>query len=105
MSGLVSLYCTFASEAEAGSIARKVVEERLAACVNILGACRSVYRWKGKIEDAAEVAAIFKTSAEASEKLMRRIVELHSYHAPALAVWPIASTTDVYRDWVRSEVI
>lgn len=104
MSGLVSLYSTFPDEAEARRVGRRIVDERLAACVNILGPCASIYRWHGKVEETAEVAAIFKTSAAISEALIRRLLELHSYEAPAIAIWPIVSTTDTYRDWVLSEI-
>ena len=58
---IVSVYAVFANAEEAERIGRTVVEERLAACVNMLGPIRSIYRWKGRIETADEVAAIFKT--------------------------------------------
>jgi len=60
---VVSVYATFASAEEAGRIGRIVVEERLAACINILPGVRSIYRWQGAIESADEVAAILKTTA------------------------------------------
>ena len=62
---VVSVYAVFADAEEAERIGRPVVEERLAACANILGPVRSIYRWKGAIETADEVAAIFKTTDEA----------------------------------------
>ena len=57
MSGIASVYATFADEAEAERIGRQLVEERLAACVNILGPCKSIYRWQGKVEEAEEEVA------------------------------------------------
>ena len=100
MTGIVSVYAVFADAGEAQRIARIVVEERLAACANILGECRSIYRWQGKVEEADEVPALFKTSAEAAPKLVERIAALHSYDVPAVVVWPISSAFPSYRDWV-----
>ena len=100
MSGIVSVYATFASDEEAHRIGRAVVEERLAACANILGPCNSIYRWQGKVEEAEEVAAIFKVTAGGAEALIRRIAELHSYEVPAAVVWPIAEAPESYRRWV-----
>ena len=100
MSDIVSVYATFGSEEEARRIGRTLVEERLAACANILGACHSIYRWQGKIEEAEEVAAIFKVTAGGADPLVRRIGELHSYDLPAAVVWPIAEAPDDYRRWV-----
>ena len=100
MSGIVSVYATFASDEEARRVGRTVVEERLAACANILGPCHSIYRWQGKVEEAEEVAAIFKVTAGGAEALIRRIAELHSYEVPAAVVWPIAEAPESYRRWV-----
>ena len=100
---IVSVYATFGSDAEARRIARVLVEERLAACANVLAPCHSIYRWQGKVEEAAEVPAIFKTRADRAEKLMARLAELHSYDVPAVAVWPIADTLEAYREWILAE--
>ncbi|HEV2865711.1 MAG TPA: divalent-cation tolerance protein CutA [Allosphingosinicella sp.] len=103
MTDIVSVFATFASEEEAHRIARIAVEERLAACANILGACHSIYRWEGKIEEAQEVAALLKTRAETAARLIARIAELHSYDVPAAVVWPIADALPAYRAWVEAE--
>jgi len=100
---IVTVYAVFAGRDEAERIARIVVEERLAACANILGACRSIYRWQGKIEEADEVPALFKTRADAAERLIARIAELHSYDVPAAVVWPIADALGDYARWVKAE--
>jgi periplasmic divalent cation tolerance protein len=100
MSEIVTVYATFADAGEAERIARILVEERLAACANILGSCRSIYRWDGAVEQADEVAALFKTRAGSAQRLIERLGELHSYDVPAAVVWPIAGTGDTYRDWV-----
>ncbi|HKR23682.1 MAG TPA: divalent-cation tolerance protein CutA [Allosphingosinicella sp.] len=98
-SSTVSVYATFADEAEARRIARAVVEERLAACANILGPCHSVYRWQDKVEEAGEAVAIFKSTHSLSEALVRRIADLHSYELPAIAVWDCAGS-ESFDDWV-----
>ncbi len=100
MTGIVSVYAVFADAEEALRVGRALVEERLAACANILGPCHSLYRWKGEIEEAEEVAAIFKTSAGQADLVVRRIGELHSYEVPAAVIWPISGTAGSYRDWV-----
>ena len=74
----VTLYAVFADLAEAQAIGRQVVEERLAACVNILQPCRSIYRWEGAIETTSEVPALFKTTLDGADKLIERITALHS---------------------------
>jgi periplasmic divalent cation tolerance protein len=103
MTRLVSVYATFADEEEARRIGRIAVEEKRAACVNILGPCHSIYRWQGAIEEAAEVAAIFKTTNLVAERLVGRIVELHSYDVPSVSVWPIGAAHPAFADWVFSE--
>lgn len=103
MSAIVTVYATFADEAEAARIARLLVEERLAACANILGPCRSLYRWDGKVEDAAEAAALFKTAADCAEALIARLAELHSYDVPAAVAWPIVQAFPEYAAWVLAE--
>ncbi len=98
---VVSVYAVFANAEEAERIGRAVIEERLAACVNILGPCRSIYRWEGKIEAADEVPAIFKTYHWNSDDLIERIAELHSYDVPCIVTWPINKILRKYADWVE----
>jgi periplasmic divalent cation tolerance protein len=100
----VTLYAVFADMAEADRIGRQMVEEKLAACVNILQPCRSIYRWEGAVETAGEVPALFKTTLDGADRLIERITELHSYSVPALAVWPIAKLPTAYGDWVEEGV-
>ncbi len=101
---VVTVYAVFADPAEAQRIGRQMVEEKLAACVNILGPCRSFYRWEGAIESATEVPALFKTRLDLADALIARIKELHSYSIPAIAVWPIERILADYGDWVESEL-
>jgi periplasmic divalent cation tolerance protein len=98
---VVSVYAIFADAEEAERIGRIVVEERLAACINILPGVRSVYRWKGEIESADEVAAILKTTPDASTALIARIAEMHSYDVPCIVTWPIDKVLGSYAEWVE----
>jgi periplasmic divalent cation tolerance protein len=98
---VVSVYAVFGDADEAERIGRTVVEERLAACVNILGGIRSIYRWQGALETADEIAAIFKTSQDSADALIARIVALHSYEVPCVVTWPIGKIATAYADWVE----
>ena len=102
---IVSVYAVFANAEEAERIGRSVIEERLAACINVLAPVRSMYRWKGKIETADEVAAILKTHHWRSDALIARIAELHSYEVPCVVSWPIDKIVGAYADWVEDSVI
>lgn len=104
MSEIVTVYATFANGDDARRIARLLVEERLAACANILGTCHSIYRWQGKVEEAEEVPVLFKTRADVATALLSRIGELHGYDVPAAMVWPIAEAIPAYAEWVAGEV-
>jgi len=101
---VVSVYVLFADAAEAERIGRTVVEERLAACINILGPVRSIYRWQGAIETSNEVAAILKTSHVEADALMTRIAGLHSYDVPCIVTWPIGKVLANYAGWVEGNV-
>ena len=101
---VVSVYAIFAHADEAERIGRQMVDERLAACVNILGPCRSMYRWQGTIESTEEVPALFKTVDYQAEALMTRIAGLHSYDLPCVVVWPIDKLLGSYAEWVEGSV-
>jgi len=100
---IVSVYAIFADAEEAERIGRTVIEERLAACINILAPCRSIYRWDGEIESADEVPAILKTTAAQADSLIARIAGLHSYGVPCVTVWPVDKLLGTYADWVERE--
>ena len=99
-SSVVSVYAVFGSDEEARRVSRQVIEERRAACANILGPCHSIYRWHGRIEEAGEVAVIFKTNAGQAQLLIERITELHSYDVPAAVSWPVEEVPAPYKAWV-----
>jgi periplasmic divalent cation tolerance protein len=103
--GIVTVYCVFADKEEAQRIGRLVVEESLAACVNILAPCRSAYRWNGTVEESIEVPALFKTSERVADRLVERLALLHSYDVPAITVWPIDRALNDYAGWVERSVL
>lgn len=85
---------------DAVKIARALVEERLAACVNIVKDVRSIYRWEGKVEDDTEALMVAKTRAELFDALSGRVRELHPYSVPEVIAAPIASGIKPYLDWI-----
>lgn len=103
MTAIVTVYAVFGSDEEAQRIGRLCVEERFAACVNLLGSVHSIYRWQNKVEEGTEVAALFKTSERGAEALISRIAALHSYDVPAAVAWPIVAAHPDYADWVEQE--
>ena len=101
---VVTVYATFTHPGQAQTIGMTVVEERLAACVNILQSCRSIYRWEGDIHTATETPALFKTTLDKVDALIARIKELHTYDVPAIVVWPIERLSADFGDWVEENV-
>jgi len=99
------VFVTCASAAEAKRIARALVEERLAACVNILpGAVTSIYRWKGKVESARERLLLIKTSRKRLAKLQAAVKRLHSYDVPEFIALPIAAGSRAYLTWLEENL-
>jgi periplasmic divalent cation tolerance protein len=103
MSALVVL-STFPNEDKAVEVARVLVEEGLAACVNVHPRVRSIYRWKGKLEDDAETLAIIKTTSERYDALAARLVALHPYELPEVIALPIAAGHAPYLAWLARHV-
>ena len=97
----IVVYVTAPNEDEAAAIAKTLVGERLAACVNIVRPIRSVYMWQGKIEDDTEVLMIMKTRASLFDRLCRKVRELHSYSVPEVIALPVVSGSDDYLAWLR----
>ena len=102
MSDIALLWSTFADAGEAERVAGAVLAERLAACVNILAPCTSIYRWQGEVERGSEVPALFKTTPELAERLRERIAALHGYDLPVIEAWPASASAAVF-DWVTLE--
>jgi periplasmic divalent cation tolerance protein len=95
--------CTVADAQQAALIARLLVEERLAACGNIIAGLRSIYRWQGKICDEPEVLLILKTAPDRVALLAERIKQLHSYQNPEVLALPIGAGLRSYLDWVHEQ--
>ena len=94
------VFVTAPSEADAARIGRTLVEERLAACANITGQIRSIYRWQDAIEDEAECLMVLKTSHACLDALIDRASELHSYDVPEIIAVPIHQGYPPYLDWI-----
>ena len=101
-SGAIVVLITAGTEDQADSIGRALVEERLAACANVLPGVRSLYRWEGKTHHDSEVLVIVKTRASLFRQIARRVKELHSYEVPEIIGLPIEAGDDAYLDWMHS---
>jgi periplasmic divalent cation tolerance protein len=97
------IYITAGSDEEARTLGRTLVEERLAACANVLGAIRSFYWWEGEVQEDGEVALILKTRDSLVEKLTARVKELHSYAVPCVVALPIAAGNPDFLAWIDKE--
>lgn len=95
---------TVGSEADAERIAKALVEERLAACVNILPGVRSIYRWKGAVEDERELMLLMKTTLDGVERLRERLHELHPYEVPEFVVVQVDRISAAYGAWILESV-
>ncbi len=84
-------------------VARQLVEQRLAACVNILPACTSVYRWNDAIESAAEVPLLIKTTLARYPDLQAALTEVHPYELPEIVAVPLHEGLPAYLAWVDTE--
>lgn len=89
--------------ASAESLARTLVEKRVAACVNILAPCRSVYRWKGRVEQEDEHPVLIKTTRDAYAALESAIRQAHPYELPEIVAVPIERGLPAYLDWLAEE--
>jgi len=104
MTDKVVVFVTCGSVEEAERIAHGLVEERLAACVNISSSIRSVYRWKGKLCDELEVLLVIKTSRELFDRVRRTVEKLHSYQVPEVICLPVIDGAPNYLNWLTNEL-
>ncbi len=98
------VFCTCGAEDEAIRIASAVVEERLAACVNILPGIQSIYRWQGAVERARELLLLIKTTEAQFDALQDRIQALHSYDTPEVVAITVVGGSERYLAWLREQV-
>jgi len=103
MTDALLVFTTLPSADKAAELAKALVEERLAACANLLPAIRSIYRWQGKLQDENEVLLLLKTRAEHLERLKLRILELHPYEVPEVLAVPVESGYQPYLEWLAGE--
>jgi len=95
------LYCTCPDGDTAARIARRLVEERLAACINIVPGLRSIYRWQDALHDDAEVLMLIKTRQDSIGRLTETLLQLHPYELPEVIAVPVVAGHAPYLDWVR----
>jgi periplasmic divalent cation tolerance protein len=95
---------TASSPDEAARLARALVDERLAACVNVIPGLRSIYRWQGQVEEADEVLLIVKTARHLLAPLTERVRTLHSYSVPEVIALPITGGSAPYLEWLAAQV-
>jgi periplasmic divalent cation tolerance protein len=100
--GLVVLV-TAPSAERAAEIARALVEERLAACGNVVPGLRSIYRWEGKIEDEPEALLVLKTTRGRFDALRARVLALHPYQVPEVLALPVEAGSAPYLAWIAAE--
>jgi periplasmic divalent cation tolerance protein len=105
MSDVLLVLCTFPDADQARQIGTVLVEKQLAACVNLLPGVTSIYRWQGKIEEAGETLAIFKTTRSAWAAFEKLLAELHPYDVPEIVAVEPAAVAEMYSRWVRDEVL
>lgn len=101
MTDVMLILVTAGSEGEAEKIARTLVEEQLAGCVNILSPVRSIYRWEGKVQDDREWLLAIKTQALHFAAVEARVKALHSYQVPEVIALPIVDGSEQYLGWLR----
>ena len=97
----VVVWTTVGRTANCREMASILVNERLAACVNVLAEMESVYRWKGQVESDYERQLVMKTTADRVPALRDRVLELHDYEVPEFIVMPIVGGSEAYLDWIR----
>ena len=101
---MVLVLTTLGADADATDLVRTLVDERLAACANVLPVMTSLYRWKGAVEQDREQQIVLKTTAERLDRLHARLKELHPYDLPEFIVLPTSSGSAAYLAWERESV-
>ena len=97
---VVVVLVTCANEEQGASIARSLVSERLAACVNLVGGIRSIYRWRDQLEDDRETLLLVKTRTQLLARVERRVRELHTYEVPEVVALRVYRGSKPYLDWL-----
>src|ERR1043165_9993298 len=100
---VVVAFSTFPNPDKAAEVVRTLVSEQLAACGNVLSPVRSIYQWKGEVQDDTETLAILKTTRERFDAMRTRLVELHPYEVAEVICMPVEAGHVPYLDWVEAE--
>lgn len=101
MTSKIIVISTCETAEDAGRIARVLVEEGLAACVNVVAGVRSIYRWKGQVEEAGEVLLLIKTKGDMFEAVRDRILAIHPYETPEVVMVGIDGGSAGYLQWIE----
>jgi periplasmic divalent cation tolerance protein len=105
MNDLLIVLCTFPDLGKARETGTALVESQLAACVNLIPAVESIYRWEGKVETAGEVLAVFKTTTAVWERFESRLKELHPHEVPEIVALKPEQVAETYARWVGESVL
>jgi periplasmic divalent cation tolerance protein len=97
----IEVHITAPSREQAAAMARTLVDERLAACVNIMDGVQSIYRWQEKVEESAEVLCLVKTRPELLQALTARVQALHPYDVPEILAFEVADGSPTYLAWLE----
>ena len=101
---LLLVTTTTSNRKEAGLIARDLVEQRLAACVQIVENIHSIYRWKGELQEEKEFLLLIKSAQSLFDGIEKRLAEIHSYEVPELVALPLTGVSEVYGAWLRENL-
>ena len=104
MTDKIIVFSTCSTPEEAAKIARKLIEERLAACVNVTPAIRSFYRWKGAIEQADECLLVIKSSRDLFDRLRMELEKAHTYEVPEVVAVAVVDGSPNYLNWIDGEL-
>jgi periplasmic divalent cation tolerance protein len=104
MTDKIVVLTTCATAEEAGKIARALVSKKLAACVNVLPTVRSIYRWKGEMEEAQETQLVIKSSRGLFDQIRAEVEKLHSYEVAEVIALPIVDGSEAYLEWLGREL-
>ena len=105
MTEKIVVFSTCGSEDEAVKVGRALVEARVAACVNIVPKIRSIYRWKGEVQDDSEWLLVIKSSRSLFDRLKAELRKVHSYEVPELLAIPVVDGSPEYLDWLNRELL
>jgi periplasmic divalent cation tolerance protein len=105
VTGALVVLVTAPTAERAAEMARTLVEERLAACGNVVPGIRSIYRWEGEVQDDEEVLLVLKTTRERFEALRERVLALHPYEVPEVLALPVEAGSEKYLAWLAGETV